>query len=83
LLYLLGLDLTGGYYPLAAMAFGGECLEGCDFPGNIRELKNLIERVLIKWALAQTSEKLTSAARLLDTNRSRIYRALGKSPDSV
>ena len=34
------------------------CLQGMDWPGNIRQLKNLIERVLI---LGNPSEKISSA----------------------
>ena len=101
-----------------------------DFPGNVRELKNLVERALIKSrgeeilpehldlgrsatgasegtvgavpalrqdlpldleralelaeedvvsrALAQSDGNLSAAARLLGTNRPRIYRALGR-----
>jgi DNA-binding NtrC family response regulator len=41
------------------------------------------EITLIRNALAQTGENVAAAARLLDTNRNRIYRALGKQPDDL
>ncbi|MCC7261839.1 MAG: sigma-54-dependent Fis family transcriptional regulator [Candidatus Latescibacteria bacterium] len=119
--------------PLSPAALSA--LEHHDFPGNVRELKNIVERALlesrgaqiqpghlhfapafpaqgqlpaalngaglgtlpagldqalaqteitlIRNALAQTGENVAAAARLLDTNRNRIYRALGKQPDDL
>ncbi|MBI2503859.1 MAG: sigma-54-dependent Fis family transcriptional regulator [Candidatus Latescibacteria bacterium] len=101
-----------------------ELLSSYSFPGNVRELKNIIERALIessgdeirpqnlylhpevggtsapavvevsdsaiplnleqaelwliKRALAQTEGNISEAARLLGTNRTRIYRALAQ-----
>lgn len=94
-----------------------------DFPGNVRELKNIIERALIecggqpiapqhlhfmggnmsaangatdipfdldkaelwliKRALAECDGNVSMAARLLNTNRNRIYRALSQEKESV
>ena len=103
-----------------------ELLQAYDFPGNVRELKNLIERALIeshgseirpehlhfahttsdrpiralasnpspdqvplnldeaeifltRQALAQTGGNVAAAARILGTNRNRIYRILARS----
>ena len=43
------------------------CLQGMDWPGNIRQLKNLIERVLI---LGDPSEKISSDELILSEAKS-------------
>ncbi len=113
--------LEMGIEPPAVNARAQTLLEEYGFPGNVRELKNLMERALIKsrggeirpehleleqpaaasaptsWpdlpldldqalelaeeevvrrVLAQTGQNVAAAARLLGTNRPRIYRTL-------
>ena len=61
------LSLTNG---LTIREFSNEaltCLQGMDWPGNIRQLKNLIERVLI---LGDPSEKISSSELILSEAKS-------------
>jgi DNA-binding NtrC family response regulator len=118
---------------MAADAAALDALMAYDFPGNVRELKNLVERALIRsrgaeigpehlaldrpstgavagadpgarvgWpelpldleralelaeeevvrrALAQSADNVSAAARLLGTNRPRVYRVLERPKD--
>jgi DNA-binding NtrC family response regulator len=130
--YALEMGITSPEISPQAVAL----LEQYSFPGNVRELKNIVERALIesrqgqirpqhlhlpaagaapagqpaaaapdplpadldqdldqalaqveaglvRRALAQTNENVAAAARLLGTNRTRIYRVLGNSPENL
>ena len=62
-------------------------LSGHDYPGNVRELKNVVERAMIESGgnriaaehLDTANGNVTRAARLLGIDRNKVYRIQAKA----
>ena len=55
-----------------------ERFQAYDWPGNIRELQNVIERAYITWVLQSEGGNKTRAAEVLGIDPSTLYRKLSR-----